>query len=72
MKRNLHSRVEVVFPVYDAKAKKEILFFIKTQLDPYQKTTVLTQNLEAIHFDKKEVIGNDAQEAFYKFITKIK
>jgi len=72
MKRNLHSRVEVVFPVYDAKAMKEILFFIKTQLDPYQKTTVLTQNLEAIHFDKKEVIGNDAQEAFYKFITKIK
>jgi len=72
MKRNLHSRVEVVFPVYDARAMKEILFFIKTQLDPYQKTTVLTQNLEAIHFDKKEVIGNDAQEAFYKFITKIK
>ena len=70
MQRNLRSRVEVVFPVYNEEAKKEILQFIKIQLSPYEKTAKLNKNLESVRFTEKQSKGYDAQEAFYDYLAK--
>ncbi len=70
MQRNLRSRVEVVFPVFDPEAKKEIMQFIKIQLSPYQKTAELNKNLESVRFTEKQSKGYDAQEAFYAYLAK--
>jgi polyphosphate kinase len=68
MERNLRSRVEVVFPVYDEECKKEILHFMQIQLGPYQKTNMIDEDLQPIAFDPSEIKGYDAQEAFYQYI----
>jgi polyphosphate kinase len=68
MERNLRSRVEVVFPVYDEECKKEILHFMQIQLGPYQKTNMINEDLQPIAFDPSEIKGYDAQEAFYQYI----
>jgi polyphosphate kinase len=70
MERNLRSRVEVVFPVYDAACKAEIFDFINLQLAPYRKTSVLDQDLRSIPIGSTSAIGNDSQEAFYQLIAK--
>lgn len=71
MSRNLRSRVEVVFPIYDEACKKEVLQFVNTQLQPYGKTRRLNADLESSSFEKKKLLGYDAQEAFHHYITKI-
>jgi polyphosphate kinase len=67
MKRNLRSRVEVVFPIYDPGIKKEILQFLDIQCTPSVKTQCLDENLQAIPWS--EPPGQYcAQEAFYRFL----
>lgn len=68
MERNLRSRVEVVFPVDDEACKKEIFSFIKLQLAPYRKTSLIDQDLRSIQIAPASQCGDDAQEAFYKLI----
>ncbi len=68
MERNLHARVEVVFPVYDEDCRNEIFEFIKVQLDHYQKTNFIDQHLHPIPINSSEMAGYDAQEAFYQYI----
>jgi polyphosphate kinase len=65
MRRNLRSRVEVVFPIYDENCKDEILVFLQTQLGEYRKTHLLDENLQSHAFDEHLMKGRDAQEAFY-------
>ncbi len=69
MTRNLRSRVEVVFPVYDDDCKQEIFRFVNTQLSPYQKSGIINQDLQTLPFKPEELAGYDAQEAFYHFIS---
>jgi polyphosphate kinase len=69
MARNLRSRVEVVFPVYDKECKKEVFEFIRIQLSAYQKSGVINSDLQAVPFRSDELAGYDAQEAFYQFIS---
>ncbi|WP_232009286.1 phospholipase D-like domain-containing protein [Mucilaginibacter mallensis] len=68
MERNLRSRVEVVFPVYDEACKDEIFSFIKLQLAPYRKSSLIDQNLKSIPIEPGSECGNDTQEAFYQLI----
>ncbi len=68
MERNLRSRVEVVFPVYDEACKEEIFSFIKLQLAPYRKTRLIDQHLKSIPIAPGLECGDDAQEAFYQLI----
>jgi polyphosphate kinase len=70
MERNLRSRVEVVFPVYDEACKEEIFSFIKLQLAPYRKTSVIDQYLKSIPLSPGSECGEDTQEAFYQLIEK--
>lgn len=70
MERNLRSRVEVVFPVYDEACREEIFSFINLQLAPYRKTSVLDQNLRSIPMDPASTCGDDTQEAFYQLVMK--
>jgi polyphosphate kinase len=68
MARNLRSRVEVVFPVYDEDCKNEVFRFVDIQLDSYKKTSIINGDLQSIPFSSTEYKGYDAQEAFYQFI----
>jgi polyphosphate kinase len=70
MERNLRSRVEVVFPVYDEECKKEIVRFMEIQLSPYRKSNLIDGKLQPIPCNPATITGYDAQEAFYQFISK--
>jgi polyphosphate kinase len=67
MKRNLRSRVEVVFPVYDQAIKKQVLDFIDIQFTPATKTQLLSPNLETLEW-KNGVKQYCSQEAFYNYL----
>lgn len=67
MKRNLRSRVEVVFPVYDEAIKKQVLDFIDIQFSPATKTQLLSANLETLPW-KTDVKHYCSQEAFYNYL----
>lgn len=68
MERNLRSRVEVVFPVYNEACRQEIFSFIKIQLARYRKSTQIDQHLKPIPVEPALEHGYDAQEAFYQLI----
>ena len=70
MERNLRSRVEVVFPVYDEACKAEIFSFIKLQLAPYRKTGLIDQHLKSIPIAAEAAVGDDTQEAFYELMKR--
>jgi polyphosphate kinase len=67
MKRNLRSRVEVVFPIYDPDIKKEIIQFLEIQCTPSVKTQCLDENLRAIPWPEPPE-QYCAQEAFYRLL----
>ena len=67
MERNLRTRVEVVFPIYDAAIKKQILDFVKIQFTPATQTQLLSANLEQTEWTGT-VKQDCAQEAFYNFL----
>jgi len=68
MKRNLHHRIEVIFPIREEALKKEIEDFIKIQLSAHRGTVVLDSALSN-HFPFEEVSDVSAQEAFYKLLV---
>jgi polyphosphate kinase len=67
MKRNLHSRVEVVFPLYDKLIKKQVLDFIAIQFTPATKTQLLSADLESLPWPGG-VKQYCSQESFYQFL----
>ncbi len=67
--RNLRSRVEVVFPVYDELCKKEVTRFIDVQLSNYKKSRIVPNGIYPIEIDEASLKSNDAQEAFYQLIS---
>lgn len=54
MRRNLHSRVEVVFPIYHQKIKQEVIQMIKFQLQDNTKARWLNPNHDNIPVSKIE------------------
>ena len=52
MNRNLHSRIEVTYPITSSTAKAEIKKIIQLQWDDASKATALGPNLENLPFDK--------------------
>jgi len=70
MERNLRSRVEVVFPVYDEACKEEIFSFVKLQLAPYRKSSLIDQHLKSTPIEPGSECGDDTQEAFYQLMEK--
>jgi polyphosphate kinase len=66
MNRNIYRRIEVCFPVYDEKIKKEILSLVSIQLQDNQQAVQLDQHLG----NKKITTGEPlaSQQQIYRFI----
>ena len=68
MSRNLHSRIEVIFPIYDQKLKKEISDILHLQLSDTKKAVLFKADLS----NEKIVAANDdphaSQEAIYNYV----
>ena len=67
MSRNLHSRVEVIFPVYDKAMGEELNTILQLQLNDNRKAVYVTPALD------NQRIRNDhsslaAQQAVYEFV----
>ncbi|MEJ0104773.1 MAG: polyphosphate kinase 1 [Bacteroidota bacterium] len=71
MSRNLHSRIEVCFPVYDKKLCEELNHILQLQLADTQKAVVVTDNLE----NKRIAVTGDetiaAQESIYNYVKNL-
>ena len=68
MSRNLYSRIEVIFPVYDEKLKKEINDILQLQLNDTRKAVLFRADLSN---EKMPTIGDTstaAQEAIYNYV----
>ena len=66
MNRNIYRRIEVCFPVYDEKIKREILSLISIQLQDNQQAVQLDQ-----HLGNKRITSGEAfasQQQIYRFI----
>jgi len=68
MSRNLHSRIEVIFPIYDQKLKKEISDILQLQLSDTKKAVLFRADLS----NEKIVDSSDkpyaSQEAIYNYV----
>ncbi len=69
MSRNLYSRIEVIFPIYEEKLKKEINDILQLQISDTKKAVLFRADLsnERIH-----TIGNRSiasQEAIYQYVN---
>jgi len=72
MNRNLHSRIEVCFPVYDKKNCEEINEIIQLQLNDTVKAVVLNDELENKPlFNDGQRTGFAAQEAIYNYVRNL-
>jgi len=68
MSRNLYSRIEVVFPIYDEKLKKEINDILQFQLNDTKKAVLFRADLsneKILTIDDKSI---PAQEAIYNYV----
>ena len=69
MNRNLHSRIEVVFPIYDAGLCEQLDHILKLQLSDNRKAVLLNSRLENQRIpvpDGKAPLA--AQEAIYNYV----
>lgn len=72
MNRNLHSRIEVCFPVYNKSLSEEMHRIIQLQLTDNEKAVILNAQLENIPVATNE--GEEkiaAQEAIYNYVKNI-
>ncbi len=67
MKRNLRSRIEVVFPIKDSRLKKQVEDFIRIQLSAHRGTVEINSELQN-DFPYEEESNIGAQEAFYRYL----
>ncbi|MCB9055853.1 MAG: polyphosphate kinase 1 [Chitinophagales bacterium] len=69
MNRNLHNRIEVVFPLYNPSLNREIDHIIQLQLADHRKGCVLNASLENIFYPEKEKAASiSSQQATYEFV----
>jgi polyphosphate kinase len=67
MYRNLHHRVEVVFPLYNEQIKEEVKEYLRIQLTPAEKTQCLNEDLYSIPWPQ-EPESYCVQQGFYEFL----
>lgn len=67
MKRNLYRRIEVVYPLYDKKARNEVLQLLKIQLADNTKACLVNDKLENVRFTNQKTKVR-AQEDFYTWL----
>lgn len=71
MSRNLHSRIEVIFPIYDNRLKKQINDILQLQLSDTKKAVLFMADLS----NEKILAVNDrsvaSQEAIYQYVKNL-
>jgi len=72
MSRNLHSRIEVIFPIYNEKLKKEISDILQLQLNDTKKAVLFRADLS----NERILTVNDkppnaSQEAIYQYVKNL-
>jgi polyphosphate kinase len=68
MNRNLYSRIEVIFPIYDEKLKNEINDILQLQLNDTRKAVLFRADLsneKILRFGDSSI---PAQEAIYYYV----
>lgn len=70
MNRNLHSRIEVCFPVYDVKLKQELLDILDLQLRDNIKAVLFTSDLKNKRITPAEP-PVAAQQSIYGYVKKM-
>lgn len=68
MARNLHRRIEVVFPVFDANIKKQVLDLCDFQLRDNTKARALGPDLEPLPTGQETKVRLNAQLAAYAYV----
>jgi len=71
MSRNLHSRIEVIFPIYDERLKKQINDILQLQLSDTKKAVLFRADLSN---EKILTVNNQSlasQEAVYQYVKNI-
>jgi polyphosphate kinase len=73
MERNLHRRIEVAFPVYLEKPKRQIVDILKIQLEDNQSAVWVDEHLNNVF--KRDTTSSDeapvrAQQAIYDYLKK--
>ncbi len=72
MSRNLHSRIEVIFPIYDSRLKKQINDILQLQLSDTKKAVLFRADLSN---EKILSVNNQSvasQEAIYNYVKSLK
>ena len=70
MNRNLHSRIEVVFPIYDRSLSKQITDILQLQLSDNRKAVIVSAELENV----RAANGHEpveAQQAIYEYVKQL-
>jgi polyphosphate kinase len=72
MNRNLHSRIEVVFPVYDKKLQEELGHILQLQLSDNCKAVLVNEQLnnERVTANGKPALA--AQQSIYEYVKGLK
>jgi polyphosphate kinase len=69
MNRNLHSRIEVVFPVYNSELKDELVYILQLQLDDTQKAVFVKADYSNERISSPAATAPiAAQEATYDYV----
>lgn len=68
MKRNLHHRIELGFPIENEELKKEVLDIIHYQLNDNMKSRILDENLNNNPIPKKSFTSHRAQNEIYQML----
>ena len=72
MSRNLHSRIEVVFPVYDQKLKDELIHILQIQLSDTAKAVLVKADYSNERISSPEASTPIAsQEATYNYVKSL-
>jgi polyphosphate kinase len=72
MSRNLHSRIEVIFPVYDEKLKEQLMHILQLQLDDTSKAVFLRPDYSNERISSPEASAPiAAQEATYNYVKNL-
>jgi polyphosphate kinase len=72
MSRNLHSRIEVVFPIYNEKLKGEIIHILQLQLSDSKKAVFVKSDYSNENISLPDATSPvAAQEATYEFVKSL-
>ena len=71
MNRNLHRRIEVTFPIYDKKIKRQVIDIINIQMVEDAKSVQLDESMNNVFLENPK-IKSGAQERIYEYISKLK